>query len=85
MNAQGLSATAKPLKGSFQMRTFLLLLLSTSAAQAHVGHLGEFAGHDHWVAGAAIGAAISLAGWQLLKGDKTEDKEEAPETEEAEA
>ena len=27
----------------------------------HLGHLGELAGHDHWVAGAAIGA-IAVAG-----------------------
>jgi Iap family predicted aminopeptidase len=29
-------------------------------AQAHVGHLADAAGHDHWAAGAAIGIAIAI-------------------------
>ena len=32
-------------------------------AIAHVGHLGEVAGHSHWVAGAAIGLAGAIAIW----------------------
>ena len=61
------------------MRILAFLLLSAGSASAHVGHLGEYLGHDHWVAGAAIGAAIALAGWQALKGSKSEDKEDAAE------
>ncbi|MFQ6547188.1 DUF6732 family protein [Aestuariibius sp. 2305UL40-4] len=50
---------------------------------AHLGHIGEVAGHDHWVAGAAIGAAIAAVIWGALKGRKEPEPEEA-ETEEAE-
>lgn len=38
------------------------------AAFAHPGHLIEAAGHDHWLAGAAIGAAIAAGIWGALKG-----------------
>lgn len=57
------------------MRTILMLLASAGTAGAHTGHLGELAGHDHWVAGAAIAGAIALAAWQALKGAR-DDKEE---------
>ena len=68
------------------VRILLTLFLTAGSAQAHVGHLGELAGHDHWVAGAAIAGAIALAAWQLLKGDKDKLEPEAePEGEEAEA
>lgn len=43
---------------------------------AHVGHLGTVAGHDHWVAGIALGAAIGLALWGALKGKDDKDKGE---------
>lgn len=61
-------------------------VLLPRAASAHVGHLGEVAGHGHWVAGAAIGAA-ALAGlwvaWKDRKGpESTSDpKGDAPEPE----
>ncbi|SDR21818.1 DUF6732 family protein [Pseudovibrio sp. Tun.PSC04-5.I4] len=35
---------------------------STSAAFAHAGHLGELAGHSHWVGIAAIAGAAIVAG-----------------------
>ncbi len=41
---------------------------------------GELAGHDHWVAGAAIGLAGLAAIWGVLKGKKA-DKEAEPEEE----
>lgn len=67
-------------------------------AAAHFGHFDTFAGHDHWVAGAAIGAAVAVGIWGALKGkdkdaegkatDKAADKTEAegddaPEPQEA--
>lgn len=60
--------------------TCLLTLVAQSAA-AHPGHLVEAAGHNHWVAGAAIGIAIAVGIWGALKGDK-EEPEEEPELEE---
>ena len=48
----------------------LILMLSANAASAHVGHLGELAGHDHWVAGAALGLAILLGLREALKARK---------------
>ena len=51
---------------------------------AHLGHLGDLAGHDHWAAGAAIGAAIAVGVWGwLTKGDDAEgEADAAPESEE---
>lgn len=62
------------------MRAFLslTLILTGSAAAAHTGHWADVAGHDHWVAGAAIGLAGLAAIWGALKG-KNAEKEEAPE------
>jgi hypothetical protein len=53
----------------------LLLLVVGSAAQAHPGHLADLAGHDHWVAGAAIGLAILTGIYGALKGKKKDDAE----------
>ena len=68
----------------------IFLTLGAGPALAHTGHWGELAGHDHWVAGAAIGLAGLAALWGALKGRKekaeAEDAEaEAPEGEEAPA
>jgi len=44
---------------------------------AHVGHLGEFAGHDHWIAlgGIAIAAGIAVFGARKkLKLTKPDDE-----------
>ena len=56
----------------------LILILTGAPAFAHVGHLGEVAGHDHWVAGAAIGAAVLVGLWGALKGAKSQDKDAEP-------
>jgi len=53
----------------------LTLIILASNASAHTGHLGEVAGHDHWIAGAALGLALGLALWAALKGKKDTDKE----------
>ena len=58
----------------------------------HVGHLGEVAGHDHWIAG--IGAGVVVAGalvaWWAGRGrgaapetEAAEDGDDAPEGERA--
>ncbi|MEM8553367.1 MAG: DUF6732 family protein [Pseudomonadota bacterium] len=58
------------------------LTLMPLVASAHPGHIAEAAGHNHWVAGAAIGlaAAITLwAGLKAIKGRRSE-ASETPET-----
>lgn len=61
----------------------LILMFSGTAAAAHPGHWADVAGHDHWVAGAAIGLAGLAAIWGALKGKKAKE-EAAPEEEEME-
>jgi hypothetical protein len=60
----------------------LILLPIASPALAHVGHFGELAGHDHWVAAGALGLAGLVAVWGALKGKKDAPKAEEPEAEE---
>ncbi|PTX57508.1 hypothetical protein C8N43_2178 [Litoreibacter ponti] len=68
------------------MTRFLVffLMLSAMPAAAHVGHFGELAGHDHWVAGAALGAALAASLWGALKGKKDEQAEPEEQAEEEE-
>ncbi|MBB5721033.1 hypothetical protein FHS72_000640 [Loktanella ponticola] len=64
-------------------KTLTLLLVSAgTGAQAHPGHLADVAGHDHWVAGAAIGLAILTGIYGALKGRKKTDSEPELELEE---
>jgi hypothetical protein len=60
----------------------LILLFAANTAFAHVGHFGDLAGHDHWVAAGALGLAGLVAVWGALKGKKEEPKSEEPETDE---
>ena len=76
-------------------QTFILIFsLIAGTAQAHTGHLTDVAGHDHWVAGAALGAAIAIALWAGLKSknkaksesdDQAEDADQVDEDELQEA
>lgn len=52
-------------------------LVFVTAAHSHTGHLADLAGHDHWVAGAAIGVAIALGIWGALKGGGSEGTNQA--------
>lgn len=66
----------------------LILIGLASGAFAHPGHLIEQAGHNHWLAGAAIGLAILLGIRGALKGKgsqeaKAEEPEQEPEGEAA--
>jgi hypothetical protein len=58
----------------------LIALTAAAPAMAHTGHIGTLAGHDHWIAGAAIGAGIAIALWGLLKG-RSGTGDAAPEAE----
>lgn len=63
----------------------LLLMVAGSAVQAHPGHLADLAGHDHWVAGAAIGIAGLIAIIGAVKGKKSEDRDDEDAVSEEEA
>jgi len=62
-------------------------IFAAAPALAHPGHMAEALGHDHWLAGAAIGLAVALGLWAKLKGKsqaKTEDDQESEDEAEAE-
>ncbi|WP_456391354.1 DUF6732 family protein [Profundibacter sp.] len=48
---------------------------------AHPGHIIDLAGHNHWLAVAAIAAAAAAALWQAKKGRDAEVEEAEEETE----
>ena len=52
------------------IRLTALFCLLPGLASAHLGHVGDLAGHDHWVAGAAIGIAVVVGVYGALKGRK---------------
>ena len=64
------------------MRLILpFFLLTAQSAAADPSHLTGLSGHDHWIAGAAIGAAVLAGLWGALKGKGT-DAEPAQASEE---
>lgn len=46
-------------------RLIFLAILTTASgpAMAHGGHVGELAGHSHWLGWAALAGAAALAAW----------------------
>ncbi|AXS39123.1 DUF6732 family protein [Breoghania sp. L-A4] len=62
-----------------------VLMLSTAAlpgaARAHVGHLGDVAGHSHWVGVAALAGAAAVAGVMALKGRRKRARDEGSQSE----
>ncbi|PWJ21962.1 DUF6732 family protein [Jannaschia seohaensis] len=63
------------------MLRFLPLFLLAVPAQAHTGHFGELAGHDHWVLGAGLGAIAGAAAIAWVKGRRKKDEPEEPSEE----
>ena len=57
------------------------IMCAPGMALAHAGHLGELAGHDHVVAGVAIGAAVGVAVWGWLKGKREDEAQNESDTE----
>ena len=53
------------------------IILAPASAQAHLGHLGELSGHDHWIA-AGLAAAAAFA-WLAI----TRPREESEAADEA--
>ncbi|PWV98978.1 hypothetical protein DFR52_104269 [Hoeflea marina] len=74
---------------------FLLIFRAFGAGQAHAhgGHLGELAGHSHWVGWAAAAGAAAIAAWagkRKLNADRDSKEADAsadaePDTQGAEA
>ncbi len=64
--------------------TLMTLMAAAGQAFAHGGHWADLAGHDHWIAAGALGAAAAIAAWAALKGKKSSEPVEA-EADDAEA
>ena len=63
--------------------TFFLVTTAVPA-HAHMGHVGELAGHAHWIAlGAAAAAAALAAVLTLVDRDEEDDAEETDQAGEA--
>ena len=56
------------------------IISAPALAHAHAGHWGELAGHDHWIALGALGAAGVIAAAALSKGRKRRDEPAAEPT-----
>ena len=67
------------------MRRFLILtaVILPQPAIAHVGHLGDLAGHSHWIALGAVGIATVLGAIGALKDRKKSGDTEAEATSES--
>lgn len=63
------------------LMTTAILSLTALPAMAHVGHLGEVAGHGHWGAIILLGGAAAVGLWGALKGKKDADKAAAEDAE----
>lgn len=62
--------------------TLLVASLTAGSAHAHPGHLIELAGHNHWLAGVALGGAIAAGIWGALKGKDKDPEAEIEEIDE---
>lgn len=57
-------------------------LAAPSLAWAHGGHIGELAGHSHWIGVAALAGAVAAAALAAkLKGRKSEEQADEPKAE----
>ncbi|MEP3046760.1 MAG: DUF6732 family protein [Roseibium sp.] len=57
----------------------LLTVYSPAMAFAHGGHLGDLAGHSHWVGVAALAGAALVAGVAAWANGKNKDASESDE------
>ncbi|GAB4348491.1 MAG: hypothetical protein Kow0026_03050 [Oricola sp.] len=69
---------------AIRLPAFAALLLISSPAYAHFGHVGEVAGHSHWIGVAAAGAAAAIAIAVSTLGRKKKAEENEAEAEGAE-
>lgn len=63
--------------------TFIAALFAAGPALAHTGHLGEVAGHDHWLAAGALALAAGVGLWVALRDRARAAAAEAEEAEKA--
>ena len=59
------------------------VILAPASAQAHWGHLGEIAGHGHWIA-AGLAAAVAVAGLAITRPRKESEATDEAVPDEAE-
>ena len=59
------------------------IILAPASAQAHWGHLGELAGHGHWIA-AGLAAAVAVAGLAITRPRKESEATDEAVPDEAE-
>lgn len=57
--------------------TAIVILFSATPAAAHFGHLGDLAGHGHWIALGAAVAAGAIAAALVKRRKSSEETEEA--------
>ena len=67
------------------MKSAFLIAVAASAlfafpAHAHIGHVGELAGHSHWIGVAAAGAAAVIAIGLTVFGKKDDENKGDDET-----
>ncbi len=60
-----------------RISVILAAVLAAGSAQADPGHLVDVAGHGHWIALGAMGAAIAAGIWGALKGEREDEADEA--------
>ncbi|QKV17400.1 DUF6732 family protein [Oricola thermophila] len=68
------------MKTAIRVPAFGAFLLISSPAHAHFGHVGEVAGHSHWIGLAAAGAATAIAIAVSALGRKKDAQAEDVET-----
>lgn len=70
------------MRNAFPFSVFALIAAAPVPALAHLGHVGEAAGHSHWIGLAALGVAAAILA--LLPRGKRKEDEATGETTEAE-
>lgn len=58
------------MKRSIGLAVSAVALLASGPAFAHAGHIGELAGHSHWIAMGALAGAAAIAAIVATRGTK---------------
>lgn len=73
------------MKPAFIASATIAIIASTQPAMAHLGHVGELAGHGHWIGLGALGVAAGLAAAAALAEKRRRRREKDAAEEEADA